>query len=331
MRILVLGGTSFLGRHTVAAALDRGHDVSLFHRGQTNPGLFPNAEEILGDREHDLDRLQGKTWDAVIDVPGYVPRIVRKSAEALAGAAPHYTFISSISAYAAMPAPGLDEATPLADLSEPGSEDVQKHYGALKVLCEQEVQAAFPAGALILRPGMIVGPNDPTDRFTYWPVRIADGGEVLAPGDPDRQVQLIDARDLARWNLELVERGVTGVFNVTGPAGRLTMGDMLESCRAATGSDAPFTWADEAFLAEQGIGAWMDMPFWLPETDTDTRGMLSASIERALASGLSFRPLEETVRDLLAWHETRGSNHQLKAGLARDREQAALAAWHSRG
>ncbi len=330
MRILVLGGTSFLGRHTVAAALARGHEVTLFHRGETNPGLFPEAEEILGDREHDLDRLAGRNWDAVIDVPGYVPRIVRMSAQALAEAAPHYTFISSISAYAAMPTPGLDEDTPLAELSEPGSEDVQKHYGALKALCEREVQAAFPAGALIIRPGMIVGPNDPTDRFTYWPVRVAEGGEVLAPGDPKRQVQLIDARDLGAWNVILIERGVTGVFNVTGPAGRITMGDMLDACRRASGSDARFTWASEEFLAEQGVGAWMEMPFWLPRTEENLGGMLAVSIARALATGLTFRSLDETARDTLAWHGTRGPEHEWKAGMARGRERELLAACHAR-
>jgi 2'-hydroxyisoflavone reductase len=250
MRILVLGGTVFVGRHTVELALERGHEVSMFNRGQSNPGLFQGIDEIRGDRQKDLDRLAGRSWDAVIDTSGYLPRIVGASARALAESVPHYTFISSISAYARLSEPGMDEDAPLGELSAAGSEDIGKDYGALKVLCEQEVQAAYPAGALIIRPGLIVGPHDPTDRFTYWPVRAAEGGEVLAPGDPGRPVQVIDARDLAAWNLDLVERGVTGVFNATGPVTRMTMGRMLEACREGIGSDATFTWLDEAFLLE---------------------------------------------------------------------------------
>lgn len=328
MRILVFGGTNFLGRHTVAAALERGHEVTLFHRGQTNPGLFPEAEEILGDREHDLSLLAGRDWDAVIDVPGYLPRIVRASAQALVGHAKQYVFISTISVYDSMPVPGMDETAPVGVLPEP-SEDVQKYYGPLKALCEREVESAFPGATTIIRPGLIVGPFDPTDRFSYWPLRVAEGGEVLAPGDPERQVQVIDARDLANWTLECVERGTTGTFNATGPATRLSMREMLEACREGTNSDATFTWVDEAFLETEGVGPWMELPLWLPESSEDTRGMLAVSIDRALAAGLTFRPLSETARDTLAWHRTNGSP-ALKAGLARERERELLEKWRGR-
>ncbi len=330
MRILVLGGTVFVGRHTVELALERGHEVSMFNRGQSNPGLFPGVDEIRGDREKDLDRLAGRSWDAVIDTSGYLPRIVGASARALAGSVPHYTFISSISAYARLPEPGMDEDAPVGELSAPGSEDVGKDYGALKVLCEQEVQAAYPAGALIIRPGLIVGPHDPTDRFTYWPVRAAEGGEVLAPGDPGRQVQVIDARDLAAWNLDLVERGVTGVFNATGPVEPTTMGALLDACRAGTGSDATFTWLDEAFLLERKVAPWSELPVWLPDSNEDTRGMLAVDISRATADGLQTRPIADTARDTLAWHKTRGESHEWRAGMKRERERELLAEWEER-
>lgn len=328
MRILILGGTSFLGRHTAAAALQRGHEVTLFHRGQTNPGLFPDAEEILGDREHDLALLAGREWDAVIDVPGYLPRIVRASALALAGHTKHYTFISTISVYDSMPTPGMDERAPVGELPEP-SEDVQKYEGQLKALCEDEVRGAFPGAALVIRPGLIVGPFDPTDRFSYWPIRIAGGGEVLAPGHPDRQVQVIDARDLAAWTVDCAERSVTGTYNATGPARRTSMREMLEACREGAGSDATFTWVDEAFLQAEGVGPWVELPLWLPESNEGTRGMLAVSIDRALAAGLTFRPLAETARDTVAWHRASGLP-ELKAGLGRARERELLSKWRGR-
>jgi 2'-hydroxyisoflavone reductase len=329
MRLLVLGGTVFLGRHTVALALERGHEVTLFNRGQSNPGLFPGAEEIQGDRDGGLGRLAGRSWDAVIDTSGYLPRVVGASARALAGSVPHYTFISSISVYARMAEAGLDEDAALEELAEPGSEDVGKHYGALKALCEREVQAVYPSGALVIRPGLIVGPHDPTDRFTYWPVRVAEGGEVLAPGDTDREVQVIDARDLAAWNLDLAERQATGVFNATGPATRLTMGAMLEGCRAATGSDATFTWVSEEFLLERKVAPWSELPLWLPWSNESTRGMLATDVSRAVGAGLRFRPAEETAGDTVAWHRTRGESYEWRAGMARERERALLTEWRA--
>src|SRR5688572_29497367 len=197
MRLLVLGGTKFLGRAVVEAAVARGHEPTLFHRGLTNPGLFPDLEHLRGDRDGGLAALQGRTWDAVIDPSGYVPRIVRASAELLADAVEHYTFISSISVYPSFPTPGMDESSPVGTLEDPTVEDVPAHYGPLKALCEQAAEAAMPGRVFHVRAGLIVGPNDPSDRFTYWPVRVAKGGDVLAPGSPERPVQIIDVRDLA--------------------------------------------------------------------------------------------------------------------------------------
>lgn len=330
MRLLVLGGTVFLGRHLVEEALRGGHEVTMFNRGRSNPGVYPQAETILGDRETDLELLAGRSWDAVVDTSGYLPRVVGASARALAGSVGQYAFISSISVYASMPEPGLDESASVEELAEPGSEDVGKHYGALKALCEAAVEAAYAGGALVIRPGLIVGPFDPTDRFTYWVTRVARGGEVLAPGDPERQVQVIDARDLAGWTLDCVEHGTNGVFNATGPGERLTMGGLLEACRAATGSDATFTWASEEFLLEQGAAPWSELPLWLPASNVETRGMLAVDISRAVRGGLGFRPIEETIRDTLAWERARGEGHAWRAGLTEEREQEILAAWHAR-
>ncbi|MBI5949558.1 MAG: epimerase [Chloroflexi bacterium] len=325
MRILVLGGTVFLGRHVVEAALARGHDLTLFNRGQSAPGLFPGVEEVHGDRATDLGKLAGRSWDAVIDTSGYLPRVVRASARAMSGSTGHYTFISTVSVYRALREPGMDESAPLAALDDPTSEDVQANYGPLKALCEAEVEAALPGRSLILRPGLIVGPWDPSDRFSYWPWRLARGGDGLAPGRPGRQVQVIDARDLAAWNLDLVERGATGTFNATGPARVLTMEAMLRGCAEGTGSGARFVWAGDEFLIKRKVAPWMGLPLWLPETDVDSRGLLAVSVDRALAAGLRFRPLGETARDTLAWLRTRPQGHQWKAGISAQREAELLA------
>jgi 2'-hydroxyisoflavone reductase len=328
MRILVLGGTVFLGRHIVEAALSRGHEVTLFNRGQSNPGLFPDVETIHGDRERDLERLARRSWDAVIDTSGYIPRIVSASVTALRGEVPHYTFISTISVYERLPEPRADEDTPLDTLPDSSSEDVMAHYGPLKALCEAEVRAVYGDAGLIIRPGLIVGPWDPLDRFTYWAVRVAEGGEVLAPGSPTRQVQVIDARDLAAWNIDLVERGVSGTFNATGPAVRLTMGEMLAACIRASGNGARMTWVAEDFLLERSVAPWSQMPLWLPESNERMRGMLAVSVDRALREGLRFRPLEQTAADTLGWHrEERGAGHNWVAGIDRRRERELLAAW----
>jgi 2'-hydroxyisoflavone reductase len=331
MKLLILGGTVFLGRHLVHAALARGHELTLFNRGQHNPELYPEVEKLRGDRESDLSALAGRRWDAAIDTSGYVPRVVRASARLLAGAVEHYTFISTISVFADTSAVGIDEDAPLATLEDPTTEEYRgPAYGALKALCEQAAAEELPGRVLTIRPGLIVGPHDQSDRFTYWPHRVAQGGEVLAPGRPERAVQIIDARDLAEWNIRMVEERQTGTYNATGPDRTLTMRDVLETCREVSGSDARFTWIPDAFLTEAGLGPWLEVPLWIPETP-EQAGFFAIDCRRALAMGLSFRPLAETVRDTLAWNGTRDEAAFTTAGLKPEREREVLQAWHTRG
>ena len=326
MKILVLGGTKFVGRHLVEAAIARGHTLTLFHRGKTNPGLFPGVETVSGDRESDLERLAGRRWDAVIDTCGYVPRVVGMAAKALGDAVDRYVFISSISVYGTAVAPGADEATPVLSLADPTVEVVNgETYGPLKALCEAELETTLPGRVLNIRPGLIVGPEDPTDRFTYWPHRIARGGEVLAPGNPSQPVQFIDARDLAAWIVRMVEARETETFNATGPNEPLTMEAFLEACREALASDARFTWVSEAFLREQGVQPFSDLPLWLP---SESAGFSAIDCRKAQRAGLKTRPLSETVRDTAAW--SRGGDWEGRlAGLSPRREQDVLAAWKS--
>lgn len=333
MKILIIGGTVFLGRALVEAALARGHTITLFNRGQHNPELFPDAEKLRGDRARDLSALRGRRWDAAIDTCGYVPRVVRASAELLADAVEHYTFISSISVYARLERPGTDERAPVGTLTDPGVEEVTgETYGPLKALCEQAAEAAMPGRVLTVRPGLIVGPHDPTDRFTYWPVRVARGGEVLAPADPATHVQVIDVRDLAEWSLRMVEAGKIGTYNATGPDYTLTMGELLEISRQVSGSDARFTWAGAQFLLDEGVRPWSEIPLWIPaEADPDAAGFSDVSCARAIAEGLVFRPLGETVRDTLAWHAARPADHAWRAGLDPEREAGLLRKWRERG
>lgn len=329
MKLLVLGGTVFLGRYIVTAALARGHEVTLFNRGQHNPELFPEVEKLRGNRDGDLEALRGRRWDAVIDTCGYVPRIVRTSAELLARSVEHYTFISSISIYADFSVPGLTEISPVGRLQDETIEELTgETYGPLKALCEQAVERAMPGRALIIRPGLIVGPHDPTDRFTYWPWRIAQGGEVLAPGSPSRPVQFIDARDLAEWIVRMIEAEKTGTYNATGPDYALTMGQLLETCRSVSRSDATFTWVDEKFLLDAGVQPWMEVPLWVPDTE-EHRGFSAVNCTKAISDGLSFRPLAETIQDTLKWVATRPSNALWRAGLKREREKELLQQWHS--
>lgn len=337
MRLLLLGGPKFLGRAVLDAALARGHDVTTFNRGNADPALYPEVERLVGDRDGGLEALRGRAWEAVIDTSGYVPRVVSDSARLLADAAGHYVFVSSISVYASFGA-RIDESSPTAALEEPGSEDVAAHYGALKALCEQEVEAAFPGRALHARAGLIVGPHDPTDRFTYWPVRIARGGEVLVPGGPERQVQFVDVRDLADWLVGGAERGTAGVFNATGPSEPLAMRSLFETCRAVSGSDADPVWVEEAFLVQREVGQWLELPLWVDTADPESAHLMDVDASRALAAGLSFRALDETVSDTLAWAATRsdpGQGTQVmgpasSVGLAPERERELLDAWRSR-
>ncbi len=329
MKLLILGGTIFVGRHLVEAALARGHDVTLFNRGRHNSGLFPEIEKLRGDRDGGLDALKGRVWDAVIDTCGYVPRLVCASAELLADSVGRYVFISSISVYKNSILPNSDETAPVGTLADESVEEVTgETYGPLKVLCERAAESALPGRTLVVRPGLVVGPDDPTDRFTYWPHRVAQGGDVLAPGDPAQRVQFIDGRDLAEWTIRMTEQSAVGVFNAVSDRTDWTMGRLLEDCRAASGSDARLVWVPERFLLQAGAAPWTDLPLWLPQETTDEyRGMNSFSAARAVAAGLTFRPLTETVRDTLAWNKTRPANHPFKNGLSREREQEVLAAW----
>jgi 2'-hydroxyisoflavone reductase len=325
MKILILGGTLFLGRALVESALSRGHAVSLFNRGKTNPGLFPGIEEIQGDREESLEALAGRRWDAAIDTSGYFPKDVRKSAGFLSNLVDHYTFISSISAYASFKDSWQDENSPLARMADENAQEITgETYGPLKVLCEEAAEAAMPGRVLVIRPGLIVGPHDRSDRFTYWPYRVWKGGEVLAPGSPERGNQFIDVRDLAEWNISMVERGSTGVYNATGPEKPVSMGELLETCRKVSGSEARFIWADEAFLQENNVGEWIEMPLWVPETNSDVQGLNTIDIKKAVSEGLVFRTLEETIRATLEWAKTRPGDHKWRAGLTHDRERELI-------
>ena len=294
MRLLILGGTVFLGRHLVGAARARGHAVTLFNRGQHNPELFPGVEKLLGDRSGNLDALRGRRWDAVIDTCGYVPRVVRQAAEVLAGAVEHYTFVSSLSVYADTSRPGVNEDDPVGALPDESIEEITgETYGPLKALCEQAAERAMPDRVLTVRPGLIVGPHDPTDRFTYWPARAARGGDMLAPGQADRPVAFIDVRDLAEWLIRMIEARWTGVYNADGPNYELNMGRLLAVCAAVSGSDARPVWVDGQFLIEAGVEPWGEMPLWIPESDPMAAGFFKFSIERALTAGLRFRSLED--------------------------------------
>ncbi len=304
----------------------RGHRVTLFNRGRHNPDLFPGVEKVRGDRDGGLAPLAGRRWDAVIDTCGSFPRVVRASAALLAGAVGRYVFISSMSVYADLGAPEIDERSPVGAIPDETVEEVTgETFGPLKALCEQAAEAALPGRALIIRPGLIVGPHDPTNRFTYWPHRVAQGGDVLAPGAPGRSVRfIVDARDLAAWIVRMAEDGATGVFNAKGPDYPLTMGDLLEACKAVSGSDARFVWVDEQFLLDRRVGPWMELPLWLP---AEMGALDAARSDKAYAAGLSFRPIAETVRDTLAWDATVPPDAERRAGMARDRETALLDAW----
>ena len=327
MKILIIGGTRFLGRHLVDSALARGHEVTLFNRGRSNPDLFLNIETILGDREHDLDKLAGREWDAVVDTCGYVPRIVRLSAQSLEASVKRYVFISSISVYASFSKSGIDENDPVGKIEDESFEEITgESYGPLKALCEKAARDVFGENrALIIRPGLIVGPNDPTDRFTYWPVRVARGGDVLTPEKPEVPVQIIDVRDLADFIIKLIEENASGIYNATGPDYELTLGAMLDACKQVSNSDARFHWASVQFLAENKVEAWSAMPVWVPDTQEDA-GFSRVDISKAINAGLTFRPLEETVRDTLEWAKTRPPDYEWRAGLSAEREEQVLTA-----
>jgi 2'-hydroxyisoflavone reductase len=327
MKILIIGGTKFLGRHLVDAALTAGHEVTLFNRGKTNPTLFPDIETIIGDREHDIEKLSGREWDAVIDVAGYIPRIVRLSAQGLESSVKRYVFISSISVYPDFKKVGINESDPVGKLEDESVEEITgETYGPLKALCEKTVQDIFCGErALIIRPGLIVGPHDPTDRFTYWPVRVARGGDMITPDKPNTPIQIIDVRDLSAFIIKLIEENASGIYNATGPDYELSLGEMLDACKRVSRSVAAFHWASADFLKEHEVAPWSDMPVWIPDTEEDA-GFSRTDVSKAIRAGLKFRPLEDTVRDTIAWAKTRPADHEWRAGLTSDKEAQVLAA-----
>ncbi len=328
MKLLILGGTRFVGRALVEEAQARGYEITLFNRGQSNPGLYPDVEQLTGDRDGDLAALKGRRWDAVIDTCGFVPRLVRDSAALLADAVEQYTFISSISAYADFSEVGITEDSPLGTIEDETVETIDgETYGPLKVLCEKTIDEVMNGRSLHIRAGLIVGPHDQTDRFSYWPYRVAQGGEVLAPDNPDGPVQFIDVRDLAAWTLTATEQRITGPFNVTGPVSPLTMQSLLETCKATNGGDATFTWVDEAFILAHDIAPWTELPLWVG-SDESYAGFDTINCQKAIGSGLTFRPLTETVRDTLAYLNTRPADYAWKNGLPAEKEENVLTAWH---
>ncbi|HEY2052052.1 MAG TPA: NAD-dependent epimerase/dehydratase family protein [Caulobacteraceae bacterium] len=341
LRILILGGTGFIGPHEVEYALARGHKLTLFNRGRSPHPWPAPVDELIGDRNTgDLKALEGRTWDVCIDNPTTLPFWVRDAGRVLAGKVAQYIFISTISVYAANDRPGADETAalapyagkdPLAETQKTLTDSHMALYGPLKAVSEQEAERQFPGIVTIVRPGLISGPGDETDRFTYWPVRLARGGEVVAPGDGKDPVQLIDSRDLAQWVIRLAENRTFGTFNATGPARPLTMAGFLAEVQRGVGGKDQLVWVPADFLAAQKVSPWSDMPVWVPATG-ETAGFARRDIGRALAAGLTFRPLMVTAGDTLAWFKTLPPDRQshLKAGLTPDQEAALLAAWRAK-
>ena len=334
MRILILGGTGFIGPHQVEYAMSRGHTVTLFNRGKTNPTLFPTVEKLIGDRNapDGYASLKGKTWDVVIDNPTQIPRWVRDAGAALKDSAKKYVFVSTLSTYKTRAKIGMTEADS-AMLNEPAAADAEPpkaSYGALKVRCENDAKAVWGDRALIVRPGLIVGPGDLTDRFSYWPIRVEQGGEILAPGTPDDAVAFIDQRDLTEFMIRLCEQNATGTYNVVGPRSTLTIAEMLYGCKAVTTSSARFTWVDADFVLQNKLRPYGDLPVWMPPRG-DSAGWARMDCTKAKSAGLTFRPLAETARDTLTYYHSETPERQaaLKAGLTPEKERDVLAAWHA--
>ncbi|HEY0372761.1 MAG TPA: NAD-dependent epimerase/dehydratase family protein [Thermoanaerobaculia bacterium] len=331
LNLLILGGTGFTGPHQVRYAVARGHKVTVFNRGKTNPGSVPaGVERLQGDRNTgDLESLKNRKWDAVIDVPSSLPKWVRDAATLLKDSAGQYVFISTISVYKDESKPHMDETGAVIEGGDPNADKVTgENYGALKTQAEKEALAAFPGRTTIIRPGLIVGDGDNSDRFTYWPARIARGGEVLAPGNPTDPVQFIDARDLAEWVIRMVEQKAFGTYNAVGPAQPLTMAEMLYGIKASTTAGAQFTWVPATFLEAQKVAPWQDMPVWIPPV-AEYAGFGTLSIQRALDKGLTFRSLADTTQSTLAFHHSRPEDRKakLRAGITAEREAEVLAAW----
>lgn len=324
MDILIIGGTIFLGRALVEAAVAQGHRVTLFNRGRSNPAAFPEIETIIGDRETDLDQLKGRRWDAVIDTCGYAPRLVELSSEALTGAVGHYSFISTLSVYPLQGASKRDEESEVLPYDEGMTEEVSNaSYGPLKIGCERAVQRAYPESALIIRAGLIAGPHDPTNRFTYWVTRTAKGGDAIAP-PVDQPLQFVDARDIAEFTLRRTESMTNEIYNVTGPARRLSFGEFLASAKEALGSDVCFRHVSDAFLQEQQVGEFMELPLWVNQELAES--FMTFDCAKALRAGLRFRHLETTVIDTYEWSKSTPEDIAKPADLSPGKEQALLAA-----
>ncbi len=327
MRILVIGGTRFVGRHFVEAARAAGHTITLFHRGKTGSDVFSDLETIHGDRNQaaDLDQLRGKTWDVVLDTCAYVPRHVRMLTDVIRDGTSHYILISTISVYSDPVTPGADEDAPVITLDDPTTEEVTgQTYGGLKVLCETAARDSGIKSVTLVRPGMIVGPHDPTDRFTYWVERVARGGEILVPGEPNRRVQFIDGRDLAAWLVKVVDNRTIGTFNTVNPPHGVTWQEWMDDMRAEFGSDAQFTFVPDSWLeSHQVTGA--ELPFWVP---APYAGVLAVSNARAYETGLRARSTREIARDTLTWSRSR-AGHTLTSGLTPKREADLLKTWGS--
>lgn len=328
LRVLILGGTGFIGPHFVETLKGAGHTLTLLNRGRRNPKLFPDVETLVGDRNGQMDAIKNRDWDVVIDNSGYTLKQVKLSTDILKGHVQHYIFVSSISAYADLTPPGIDEDYTLATLSDPNIEEItDTSYGGLKVICEKTVQQAFGKNSAIIRPTYIVGPGDPTDRFTYWPVRVAKGGEMLAPGSASDPIQFIDVRDLANFMRACVEQRLSGSYNACNPPGAVTIGDLLETSKRVSGANTKFVWAPTEFLEKNKALEGLEVPIWAPPVG-ELAGATLVSSARAVAKGLRFRPLETTVRDTLAWHKTRPAEQQqkLRAGFSPEREAQLLKA-----
>jgi 2'-hydroxyisoflavone reductase len=340
-KILVLGGTNFLGPAVVEAALANGHEITLFNRGKTNPGLFPQVEKLHGQRRRprpgkpkdpaqDLKALEGRSWDAVVDTSAYYTGEVEDMGKVLAGKVGQYVFISSLSVYKTLEqdATPVDEQSPLCECADKYTVDMgpnYENYGALKRYCEEAASAAFPGQATLVRPGYIVGPNDPTDRFTYWPARFLRGGECLAPGTPDNDLQFVDVRDLGLWIVHLIEQGIMGPLNAVGFDGPISVAEFLHTGKGTLNHTCTFTWVDDEFLEKNGVSAWGEMGCWTPKAKNG-----HCSNARAIAAGAKFRPIAETIRDTAAWVKNGRGDRKWAAGMTAEREKELLAKWKAR-
>jgi len=326
MIILILGGTIFLGKHLVNSAQKKGHEVTLFNRGKHNPDWFPNVEKLKGDRDGDFESLKGRTFDAVIDTSGYVPRIVKLSAEFMKNKTDNYTFISSISVYKDFSEMGMNENSAAGTIEDETTEEITgESYGPLKYLCEKTVEEIYKERALNIRPGLIVGEDDPSDRFGYWIYRINKGGKVLAPGPKEKNVQFIDVKDLADWTIKMVEEKNIGTYSATGPDYNLTFEKLIDDCKKVSGSNAEIVWIDQKFLMNENAGAYVELPLWLPD---EMDGGNNCDVSKAIGKGLTFRLLEETLKDSMEFINSK-KDYTLKAGLKTERETELIKKWES--